>query len=144
MHQGTCVTHVPWRMSGLLTRGGRENFPGIPGACATRNYTYLARAHWWHGSSSGRALTVTLACYASWSDSATQCGVSDMNACVLIFERMKNKSAIWYIFLFHWKNKRLWDVSHSNIATSAIRNHVTNHGMISLSMWYHFASNHTL
>ena len=34
MHQGTCVTHVPWCMSGSLTRGGGENVPGIPGACA--------------------------------------------------------------------------------------------------------------
>ena len=44
MHHGTCVTHVPWCMSGLLTRGGGENVPGIPSACATRNFTYLARA----------------------------------------------------------------------------------------------------
>ena len=36
--------HVPWYMSGSITRGGGENFPGIPGACATRNYAYLARA----------------------------------------------------------------------------------------------------
>ena len=43
MHHGTCVTHVPWCMSGSLNRGGGENFPGIPGACATRNITYLAR-----------------------------------------------------------------------------------------------------
>ena len=43
MHRGTCVTHVPWRMLGLLTRGGGENVPGIPGACTTRNFTYLAR-----------------------------------------------------------------------------------------------------
>ena len=43
MHHGTCVTHLPWCMSGSLTRGGRENVPGIPGACATRNFTYLAR-----------------------------------------------------------------------------------------------------
>ena len=43
MHHDTCVTHVPWCMSGSLTRGGRENVPGIPGACATRNLTYLAR-----------------------------------------------------------------------------------------------------
>ena len=35
MHHGTCVTHVPWCMSGLLTRDGGENVPGIPGACAT-------------------------------------------------------------------------------------------------------------
>ena len=34
MHHGTCVTHVPWCMPGSLTRGGGENFPGIPGACA--------------------------------------------------------------------------------------------------------------
>ena len=46
MHHGTCVTHVPWCMSGLLTRGGGGNVPGIPGACATRNFTYLARGTW--------------------------------------------------------------------------------------------------
>ena len=34
MHPGTCVTHVPWCMSGSLTRAGGENFPGILGACA--------------------------------------------------------------------------------------------------------------
>ena len=34
MHHGTCVTHVPWCMSGSLTRGGGENVPGIPGASA--------------------------------------------------------------------------------------------------------------
>ena len=43
MHHGTCVTHMPWCMSGSLTRGGGENVPGIPGACATRNFTYLVR-----------------------------------------------------------------------------------------------------
>ena len=42
-HHGTCVTHVPWCMSGSLTRGGWENVAGIPGACATRNFTYLTR-----------------------------------------------------------------------------------------------------
>ena len=40
--------HVPWCMPGSLTRvsfevGGGENVPGIPGACATRNLTYLVR-----------------------------------------------------------------------------------------------------
>ena len=43
MHHGTCVTHVPWCMSGSITRGGGENVPGIPGAGATRNFAYLAR-----------------------------------------------------------------------------------------------------
>ena len=38
--------HVPWCMSGSLTRGGKENDPGIPDACATRNFTYLVRGPW--------------------------------------------------------------------------------------------------
>ena len=46
MHHGTCVTHVPWCMSGSLNRGGGENVPRIPGACTTRNITYLARGPW--------------------------------------------------------------------------------------------------
>ena len=46
MHRGTCGTHVPWCMPGSLTRGGGENVPGIPGACATRNFTYLVRGPW--------------------------------------------------------------------------------------------------
>ena len=39
MNHGTCVTHVPRYMSGSIMRGG-EN---VPGACATHNFTYLAR-----------------------------------------------------------------------------------------------------
>ena len=42
MHHGTCVTHVPWCMPGSQT-SGRENVPGIPGACANRNFTSLLR-----------------------------------------------------------------------------------------------------
>ena len=34
MHHGTCVTHVPWCMSGSLTCGDGESVPSIPGACA--------------------------------------------------------------------------------------------------------------
>ena len=30
MHCGTCGTHVPWCMSGSLTRGGGETFPAFP------------------------------------------------------------------------------------------------------------------
>ena len=30
MHHGKCVTHVPWCMSGSLSRGDRENVPDIP------------------------------------------------------------------------------------------------------------------
>ena len=43
MHHDTGVTHVLWCMSGSLASVGGENVPGIPGACATRNFAYLAR-----------------------------------------------------------------------------------------------------
>ena len=45
MHHGTCVTHVPWCMSGLLTCGGGENVPGIPGACAPAIWRIWQEAH---------------------------------------------------------------------------------------------------
>ena len=44
MHSGTGVAHVPWCMTGSLTRGGGENVPGFPGACTTRNFTLLAKS----------------------------------------------------------------------------------------------------
>ena len=40
------VPHVPWFMSGSLTRCGGENVPGNLVACATRNFSYLARGPW--------------------------------------------------------------------------------------------------
>ena len=48
VHHGTCVTHVLWCIPGSLTNGFLwcrcgENVPGIPGACATRNFTYRVR-----------------------------------------------------------------------------------------------------
>ena len=51
MHHGTCVTHVPWCIPGSLTSGflwsrWREIVPGIPGSCATRNFTYPVRSPW--------------------------------------------------------------------------------------------------
>ena len=46
MHHGTFVTHVRWYMSESLIRGGGENVHGIPGTCATLNFTYLARGPW--------------------------------------------------------------------------------------------------
>ena len=46
MHHGTCVTHVPWCMSGSLAGGGGENVSGIPGACATHTFMYLVRGPW--------------------------------------------------------------------------------------------------
>ena len=57
MHHGTCVTHVPWCMSGSLTRGGVENVSGIPGACAPTVLRIWQEAH---GSVS--FLTIYLLC----------------------------------------------------------------------------------
>ena len=46
MHHGTCVTHVPWCMSGSLTCGGGENVRGIPGACAPAILCIWQEARW--------------------------------------------------------------------------------------------------
>ena len=35
MHHGTCITHVPWCMSGSVARSGGENVPGNPKYCAS-------------------------------------------------------------------------------------------------------------
>ena len=43
MYHGTCMTHVPWCISGSVTRNDGGNAPSIPGACATLNFTYLVR-----------------------------------------------------------------------------------------------------
>ena len=59
MHHGTCVAHVPWCISGSLTRGGGENVPSIPGACTTRYFTYLARAHGMYCTCRNRVHTKT-------------------------------------------------------------------------------------
>ena len=68
MHHGTCVTHVPWSMSASLTRSGGENDPDNPGACATRNFTYLARGPYslipWVLASTGQNTH-----YMSWAHS---------------------------------------------------------------------------
>ena len=45
MHHGTCVTHVPWCMSGSLTCDDGENVPGIPGACAPAILCIWQEAH---------------------------------------------------------------------------------------------------
>ena len=45
MHHGTCVTHVPWCMSGSLTCDDGGNVPGIPGACAPAILRIWQEAH---------------------------------------------------------------------------------------------------
>ena len=48
MHHGTCVTHVPWCISGSLTCGDGENVPGFPGACAPAILRIWQEAHYIH------------------------------------------------------------------------------------------------
>ena len=46
MHHGTCVTHVPWCMSGSRTCGDGEHVPGIPSACAPTILRIWKEAHY--------------------------------------------------------------------------------------------------
>ena len=71
MHHGTCVAHVPWCMLGSLTGGGGENVPGIPGACATRNFTYLARGPYLIWGDAGHHLTVFFIWTVIWYNDIT-------------------------------------------------------------------------
>ena len=41
----TCITAHTW-LAVSFEVGGGENVPGIPGACATRNFMYLVRGPW--------------------------------------------------------------------------------------------------
>ena len=43
MHHGTCMTHVPWCMSGSLTRDGGENVPGSRRMRKPQFYVYGKR-----------------------------------------------------------------------------------------------------
>ena len=45
MHHGTCVTHVPWCLSGSLTCGDGGNVPAIPGAWASAILRIWQEAH---------------------------------------------------------------------------------------------------
>ena len=60
MHHGTCVTHVPWCMSGSLTCGGGANVPSITGACATRNFGIWQEAHACHFARECQLINVQL------------------------------------------------------------------------------------
>ena len=47
MHHGTCVTHVPWCMSGSLHQGWRGKRSRHYRRMRTRSFTYLVRGPWW-------------------------------------------------------------------------------------------------
>ena len=66
MHHGTCVTHVPWCMSGSLTCGGGENVPGIPGACAPAILRIWQEAHWGRDDMSARCQVAFSILFPVW------------------------------------------------------------------------------
>ena len=45
MHHGTCVTHVPWCMSGSLTYGSGKNVPAFPAHARTAILRIWQEAH---------------------------------------------------------------------------------------------------
>ena len=47
MHHGTCVTYVPWCMSGSLTRGGGETLPAFPTHAQPSLWRIWQEVHAW-------------------------------------------------------------------------------------------------
>ena len=78
MHHGTCVTHVPWCMSGSRTRGGGENVPGIPGACAPAISRIWQEAHVIKGNST-RSSNLRRIHQAIWETNALILGKNQFN-----------------------------------------------------------------
>ena len=72
IHHDTCVTHVSGCMSGSLTSSDGENVFGIPGACATRNFPYLARGPWCYNT------VITLQISLPSIELATKCEISSV------------------------------------------------------------------
>ena len=104
MRHGTCVTHMPWCMSGSLTRSGGENDPGFPGACATRNFTYMGR---------GPNRKLFSQCQCSFQLTATLLSVNGLRQCQIAVVipttgssiirchvyQLSQKSQLWTIFI---------------------------------------------
>ena len=47
MHHGTCITHLPWCMSGSLTRGRGKTFPAFPAHAHPQFYVSGKRPIMW-------------------------------------------------------------------------------------------------
>ena len=86
VHHGTCVTHVPGCMLGSLTHGGRENVPGIPGACTTRISTNLVRGPW----------RIVQDKYATVSDNCLPCNMFKMKYHRYFSYRQLFLSTLWF------------------------------------------------
>ena len=79
MHHGTCVTHVPWSMSGLLTRVGVENVPFIPGILSKRPIIWTSDDPiFWH-------IYATIGLYELTVCRMIYFSTLDFNTCYLMF-----------------------------------------------------------
>ena len=79
MHHGTCVTHVPWCMSGSLTRGGGDNVPGISGACAPAILHIWQEAHYLMACCllDNRPLSEPCRFIFSWAKKSRNCEINE-------------------------------------------------------------------
>ena len=112
VHHGTCVTHVPWCMSGSQTRGGGENVPGIRGACVTRNFTYMVRG----------PMYICDICLDKLKASTFLHLLDDNCKYVIIVGQIhcaRNRFICWVLPRYMGVNKRgAYKVGHGNLATN--------------------------
>ena len=105
MHHGTCGTHVLWCMPESLTGAflwsRQENVPIIPGACATRNFTYLVRGPlsvaWQH-----QAIT-----QANFAWLIISCGIHFTTILLMMFIIIINMNLNIHIHVLH-----IWNHNH--------------------------------
>ena len=96
MHHGTCVTHVPWCMSGSLTCSDEENILVIPGACAPVILRIWQEAHgfittFWYRHIQYSVLSVHI--------------LSEM--------RLDSKACVWPVQMpLFWQKDASWTIRH--------------------------------
>ena len=111
MHHDTCATHVPWCISGSLTNGGRKNVLAIPGACATRNFTYLAR-----GSYCLMLLLLSSVISSSSLEPFCFMSIYEYLLCVLYSVCVSWKGLglfLWHWMNYNWVNRHRYSISFS-------------------------------
>ena len=85
MHHGTCVTHVPWCMSGSLTCGDRENVPGIPGARAPAILRIWQEAHCVSQKYTHIYINKTTYCSSTFKGNILPLDMTFANMCCLLY-----------------------------------------------------------
>ena len=104
----------------ILTCGRGENVPGIPGACATGNFTYLERCPWHQkpgDSANGSTAFVWMLCY-HWLKHFRQftCNVRWRYIPITWFLSLKKRMFSWCQCCRHWRLS-LWQPLVSQAAT---------------------------